>query len=178
MGGDRPTHRDLPLHRMALGRRRGAAPLAAPDGTAGASRGPGPGSPDDRPENARPSSALWPGETRSPEWAKEQAVQMNSAGGDQQQEVSEKRLAPGTFPCRLDVEALPLRGEAVGGPRRDPGHPVAVPQPGDHATTNPSQVRPRRTGHQPNLWTPDGPGRRPWRRGSQLCLPEQYPRPN
>ena len=31
-------------------------------------------------------------------------MQTNSANGHHQHEVSEKRLAPGTFPCRLDME--------------------------------------------------------------------------
>ena len=31
-------------------------------------------------------------------------MQTNGTGGSHQQEVSEKRVAPGTFPCRLDME--------------------------------------------------------------------------
>ena len=31
-------------------------------------------------------------------------MQTNGAGGGHRHEASEKRLAPGTFPCRLDME--------------------------------------------------------------------------
>ena len=57
-----------------------------------------------RPENARSFPALRPGETSPPERAKESAMQTNGTGGGHQHEASEKRLAPGAFPCRLDTE--------------------------------------------------------------------------
>ena len=54
-------------------------------------------------QEPRPFSALWPEETRPSEWAKESAVQTNDTNGHQH-DVSEKRIAPGAFPCRLDLE--------------------------------------------------------------------------
>ena len=55
------------------------------------------------PENPRSFPALRPGETNLPERAKESALQTNGVNGHQH-EVSEKRVNPGTFPCRLDIE--------------------------------------------------------------------------
>ena len=57
-----------------------------------------------RPENTRPFPALRPGETRPPERAKESSVQENGVNGGHRREASEKRVNPGTFPCRLDME--------------------------------------------------------------------------
>ena len=56
-----------------------------------------------RPENTRPVPALRPGEKSPPEREKESAMETNGVNGHQH-EASEKRLAPGTFPCRLDME--------------------------------------------------------------------------
>ena len=38
-------------------------------------------------------------------------MQTNSANGGHQHEVSEKRLMPGTFPCRLDMELCARRAK-------------------------------------------------------------------
>lgn len=51
-----------------------------------------------------PSLPLGPGETSPPEPAKESAMHTNGANGGHQYEVSEKRLSPGAFPYRLDME--------------------------------------------------------------------------
>ena len=61
-------------------------------------------------------------------------MQTNSANGHHQHEVSEKRLAPGTFPCRTDMETCACGARRWVDQNGAPPHPVAVHQPGNQET--------------------------------------------
>ena len=50
-------------------------------------------------------------------------MQTNSANGGHQHEVSEKRLAPGTFPCRVDMELCARGAKTPGGQPSPDGNP-------------------------------------------------------
>ena len=60
-------------------------------------------------------------------------MQTNGAGGHQH-EASEKHIAPGAFPCQLDMELCACGARRWVDQNGIPPHPVAVHQPGNQET--------------------------------------------